>query len=199
MSRQAAFTVLTVCTGNIARSPLMAGMLAARLGAADVDVVSAGTVAVVGEPMTAEALAVAERYGVDGSAHRSQPLTTELVASADLVLVATREHRADVARLEPIASRRTFTLREFARLARAVDPGAVAEWTTDIAVRGPELVRAVASRRGLVPPLAHPTDDDIDDPFLRPVAIYDRVGAEIDDAVGTLAIMIAAPDNARAE
>lgn len=194
---QSAFTVLTVCSGNIARSPLMALLLADRLGDR-ADVVSAGTIATPGEPMTDEALAVAARLGVDGREHRSQVLTAELIANADLVLVATREHRADVARLQPIASRRTFTLREFARLAVTVDTATLGELPVG-AERGPELVRAVAARRGVVPPLVNPADDDIDDPFRRAEAVYDRVGAEIDSAVTTLVSVMAPADGARAE
>jgi len=194
---QSAFTVLTVCSGNIARSPIMALLLADRLGN-QVTVVSAGTIATPGEPMTDEALAVAARLGVDGRGHRSQVLTAELIANADLVLVATREHRADVARLQPIASRRTFTLREFARLAATVDPRGL-DGLPFGAERGPELVRAVAARRGLVLPLVQPTDDDLDDPFRRAESVYERVGAEIDAAVTTLVSVMATADGARAE
>ena len=196
MSSQPALNVLTVCSGNIARSPLMALLLTDRLGA-DVAVTSAGTIANGGEPMTDEAIAVARRLGVDGSDHRSRPLTAELIAGADLVLVATREHRADVARLEPIASRRTFTLREFARLASTVDPEILEGLPLD-SERGPEFVRAVAARRGIVVPLAQPSDDDLEDPYLRPAAVYDRIGSEIDDAVATVVAMMTPADGSRA-
>ncbi len=197
MTRQSVLTVLTVCSGNIARSPLMALLLADRLGPA-VEVSSAGTIAIAGEPMTDEAQAVARRLGVDGSHHRSRPLSNDLIAGADLVLVATREHRADVARLEPIASRRTFTLREFARLAPTVDAETL-DGLAPGAERGPELVRAVAARRGIVVPLTQPSDDDLDDPFRQAESVYDRVGSEIDKAVATLVAMMAPADGARAQ
>lgn len=199
VTTDATFTILAVCSGNIARSPIIAAMLAARLDDPAIEVSSAGTVASPGEPMTDEALAVAARYGLTGTDHRSRALTPELIADADLVLVATREHRADVARLEPIASRRTFTLREFVRLLRTVDDDVLQALPVDYPERGIELVRAVAARRGSVPPLQRASDDDVDDPFLRPAAVYDRVGSEIDEAVGTLVLMMVAPDDARAE
>ena len=181
------------------RSPLIAGMLSAGVDDPSVEFVSAGTVASVGEPVPKEALEIADRYGIDVSEHRSQPLTAELVAEAQLVLVATRAHRADVARLEPIASRRTFTLREFARLLRTVDSETLDALPESYPERGVELVRAVAARRGSVPPLKRESDDDLDDPFLRPASVYNRVSSEIDEAVGTLVLMMVATDDARAE
>lgn len=199
VSTESAFTTLVVCSGNIVRSPLIVGMLTARLHDPSLEFVSAGTIAAVGEPMPHEALSVASRYGVDGSGHRSRPLTPELVNDADLILVATREHRADVARLEPIASRRTFTLREFARLLPTVDQETLDGLPAAFPERGVELVRAVAARRGSVPPLQRPSDDDLEDPFLRPAAVYGRVGSEIDEAVATLVPMMVATDDARAE
>lgn len=197
MTRQSALTVLTVCSGNIARSPLMALLLADRLGPS-VEVASAGTIATPGEPMTEQAQAVARRLGLDGSHHRAQQLTSDLVAGADLVLAATREHRADVARLEPIASRRTFTLREFARLAANVDAHEL-DGLARGAERGQELVRAVAARRGTLVPLTQPSDDDLDDPFRQADSIYDRVGSEIAEAVAAFVATLAPADGARAQ
>ena len=45
-----------------------------------------------------------------------------LIKAADLVLTADLGHRAAVVELWPAAVRRTFTLKEFARLLAAVDP-----------------------------------------------------------------------------
>ena len=50
--RTGPFSILTVCTGNICRSPLAEGLLRMVLGGLDVTVQSAGTAALVGEPMT---------------------------------------------------------------------------------------------------------------------------------------------------
>ncbi|GMA87571.1 hypothetical protein GCM10025868_28210 [Angustibacter aerolatus] len=49
--------VLVVCTGNVCRSPLVERLLRQRLGTDAVDVSSAGTQALVGEPMTDPAAA----------------------------------------------------------------------------------------------------------------------------------------------
>jgi len=167
------FRVLHVCTGNICRSPMaerltVAG-LHARLGAAAQGVVvgSAGTWGHEGSPMDSYAVTTLAQYGVDGSDFVARELVAEHVAEADLVLGATREHRAAAVVLQPRASARTFTLREFARLTAAVDPGALP--AGDLAERGRALVRLAAAQRGRVRPDS-PRDDDLADPYRGPAS-----------------------------
>src|SRR6266487_4367262 len=104
-----AFRVLVVCAGNVCRSPLAERLIRARLaaalggGAERFLVASAGTEAVAGTPMDQRAAAVARSLGADPDGFRAQPVSADLVAGADLVLTATREHRAAVVRLHPPA------------------------------------------------------------------------------------------------
>ncbi|HET6762876.1 MAG TPA: low molecular weight protein arginine phosphatase [Longimicrobiaceae bacterium] len=96
------YNLLFVCTGNTCRSPMAEGVARAELerrGWAHVRVASAGLAAYEGSPATAEAVAVAGRHGVDLAAHRSRPLTRELVEWADLVLAMGPSHLAGIARL----------------------------------------------------------------------------------------------------
>lgn len=118
--------ILIVCTGNICRSPLAEQMLRARLLAAGarVTVASAGTQAVVGGAMTPEAAALALQLGSASTDHTPRQLTANMLAQADLVLTATRDHRRDVVTLYPKATRYTFTLNQFARLVDAADSSA---------------------------------------------------------------------------
>jgi protein-tyrosine phosphatase len=168
------FRVLHVCTGNICRSPmaerLMRSGLDRRLGpdAGRFVVESAGTWGHSGSPMEPHAVTTLQLFGVDGSDFRARELVAEHVAGADLVLTATREHRASAVVLQPRAASRTFTLREFARLAGAVD----ALEAADPVERARELVRAAAGRRGLVPP-ASPRDDDLADPYQGPASGFE--------------------------
>ncbi|TFB71830.1 hypothetical protein E3O06_11235 [Cryobacterium glaciale] len=113
--------ILIVCTGNICRSPLAEQVLRARLLAAGsgVTVASAGTQAVVGGAMTPEAAALALKLGSASTVHTPRQLTADMLAQADLVLTATRDHRRDVVTLFPKATRYTFTLNQFARLVDA--------------------------------------------------------------------------------
>ncbi len=180
------FRVLHVCTGNICRSPmaerLMADGLAARLGdgASAFEVGSAGTWGHAGSPMEPFALSTLATLGVDGEAFRARELVAEHVAGADLVLAATREHRAAAVVLQPRAAARTFTLREFARLTGAVDPAVLPDG--DLAERARALVKAAAGKRGLVPP-ASPKDDDLADPYHAPETAFQACAALVQEAL----------------
>lgn len=115
------FSILTVCTGNICRSPLGEQLLAQQLAdLADVRVASAGTGALVGHGMPDQSLAIARSLGVvDPESHVSRQLTPELLDESDVVFAMAREHRRAIVELNPRVSKRVFTLREFARLADA--------------------------------------------------------------------------------
>lgn len=90
--------VLTVCLGNVCRSPLAELELRRQAAAAGVavEVRSAGLRAVDGEAMDAGSAACAARHGLDGAAHAAQRLDAELVGWAD-VIVALSFHAAGAA------------------------------------------------------------------------------------------------------
>jgi protein-tyrosine phosphatase len=97
---------------------IAAAMLtSAGFGPSVARVTSAGTLAREDEPMHPDAAAALASLGLDASGFRGRRLREGLVAEADLVLCATREHRAAVVRVLPGALRRTFTLREVRRAA----------------------------------------------------------------------------------
>jgi protein-tyrosine phosphatase len=175
VSGPALFRVLHVCTGNICRSPIAEHLMRHGLEqgwpeqAGDFVVESAGTWGHAGSPMEPHALTMLGGRGVDGAAFRARELAAEHVAGADLVLAATREHRAAAVVLYPRAAARTFTLREFARLTADIDPGSLPGG--DAVERARALVRAAAGRRGLVPP-ARPSDDDLADPYHAPASAF---------------------------
>jgi protein-tyrosine phosphatase len=186
------FSVLVVCTGNICRSPLAEQLLRARFAAAGVPAVvqSAGTGALVGYEMTPQAASLSQRYGGDPAAHSARQLTPALIADADLILTATRQHRADTVSLVPRALRHTFTLNQFARLVAAAGtteraPVVESVETTDTDTLR-DYVAEMAATRGYAPPALHVDDDDIIDPYRQSQAIYDQAGAAIDAAVATI-------------
>ena len=182
------FRVLHVCTGNICRSPmaehLMRAGLQERLGVAAerFEIGSAGTWGHTGSPMEAHAVTTLARYGVDGRRFSARELVAEQVAGADLILGATREHRAAAVVLHPRAAARTFTLREFGRLAAAVDASTIAG--EDPVDRARNAVRAAAAQRGLVPPDS-PRDDDLDDPYQAPESAFVACGALVQATLQT--------------
>jgi protein-tyrosine phosphatase len=188
-------TVLIVCTGNVCRSPLMERLLVANLAGRSgalrperrVRVHSAGTEAQVGEPMTGQAARELVRLGGDPDRFVSRQLTTDMVASADLVVTATRAHRAAVVTLLPRATRYTFTAVELARLLGSVD---LSSLRGGARARVLNLAVAAASYRGFTPPVA-PGADDVLDPYGRPSADYRRASDQMAPAIAALAAAIA--------
>jgi len=147
--------ILTVCTGNICRSPLAEELLRLRLTGLPVRVRSAGTYWLENEPMTAEAIRLAAGFGIpaeESAAHRSHALTEGDLVSPDLILTMTRDHRRDVVELAPARVRSTFTVREFARLASAVSGDELRDAAEaagpDAAARGRAAIHVVSSHRG---------------------------------------------------
>ena len=116
-SRDGVFNVLLVCTGNTCRSPMAAGALTLELkgDSERVEVVSAGTGALEGEPATAFSIAVAAREGVDLSGHRSHGVTREMLQRADLVLGMESSHREAAIHLGASPAR-TFVISEWPTL-----------------------------------------------------------------------------------
>ena len=179
-------SVLAVCTGNICRSPAVERLLAQHLAGA-ATVFSAGTGALVGAPISPPMASLVEAAGGDASGFAARQLTRDVVRSADLVLALTRAHRSAVVRLEPAALRRTFTLRELARLLSLTTledlPAEPLPRLLDV------IARAQASRAApgalLAPDGA--SDDDVDDPYGGDAARYGRSWAQLSPAVAVVA------------
>lgn len=178
------FSILTVCTGNICRSPLAEQLLRARLaeaGFTGVEVGSAGLRAVVGAPMDVIPARISSRLGGDPSRARGQQLTTPIVAASDLLLTMTRAQRDDLVSRHPGAVHRSFTLVEFARLLRAAGEftkrGApdMAAFSTP-AERLQSVVASAARQR---PTVRLTDDDDVTDPIGRSENVHEAVGEQI--------------------
>jgi protein-tyrosine phosphatase len=97
------------------------------------------------------------------------------------VLTATREHRVAVVSLDPQALPRTFTLREFARLVRALPADATAPPAA--------VVASAAASRGTV--RVAPAQDDVTDPYGGPLRSYRRCRDVITEAVDVIVPMLA--------
>ncbi|MDD1060287.1 protein-tyrosine-phosphatase [Streptomyces cocklensis] len=180
------FRILHVCTGNVCRSPMAERLtrhgLARRLGggAAGMLVESAGTWGHEGAPMEAHAAAVLAEYGADPSGFTGRELLDDHVIDADLVLTATRDHRQQVISMGHAAGLRTFTLKEFTRLVRAIDTTTLPEGS--VTERARALVRAAAALRGwLLAP--SPDADEVHDPYGAPLSYFRSIGAEIHTAL----------------
>jgi protein-tyrosine phosphatase len=181
------FSVLVVCTGNICRSPLGERLLVARQGDLSMTVTSAGTSALVGRGMDEPSALVLRELGGDPSGHSARRLTRDMANACDLILTAETSHRSKLLQAEPSLFRRTFTLREFARLGADLDP--LTEEPTEEALR--KRVLAVADRRGWVEPAAA-GQDEIGDPFGAGLDVARRVGTQIASAVDAVLLIMGA-------
>ncbi len=180
--------LLTVCTGNICRSPYAAALLRdglqwARPGAFEVS--SAGTHAVVGRAMDPESHRLLAARDVDDSSFRARMLTPRVLRDQDLVLVMTGQHRAHVLDEDPAAHRRTLGLVDLAHALGEV--GGLDAWRSLLAERGADEVRSrwrelplvVAAHRGRRAGRV----TDVPDPIGRGRSAFERMADVIDDAV----------------
>ncbi|GAB3567969.1 low molecular weight protein-tyrosine-phosphatase [Spelaeicoccus albus] len=118
--RPDAYRILTVCTGNICRSPMAEVLLRDRFADLGIDVVidSAGVSAEEsGNPMDERAQRALRRRGYAPGAHTARRVSAEWLPERDLVLVMTAAHERAVARLaeayRPDVAARVHRYREF--------------------------------------------------------------------------------------
>jgi protein-tyrosine phosphatase len=171
------FTVLFVCTGNVCRSPSAELLFQASVGGrGDVVVHSAGTHALVNAGIDGPTATVLTRLGFDPTRHRGAQFVPPMAREADLILTAAREHRDSIITQVPTAYRRTFTMKEFARLVHSIPTGTEP--------------RAVITAAHLARPTLGPVpaaDDDIPDPFRGTVTRAWDVAEQVVASVGATA------------
>ncbi|MBD2761639.1 low molecular weight phosphotyrosine protein phosphatase [Kocuria sp. cx-455] len=97
------FKIVTVCTGNICRSPMAQALLIAELSAAGlqdrVSVFSAGiSDEEHGNPVDSRAVTVLARNDLELPDHQAHRITDDELRDADLVLAMTAAHQAELRR-----------------------------------------------------------------------------------------------------
>jgi len=100
--------ILTLCIGNICRSPMAEGFLKRDLEGAWIE--SAGLGALVGEAADPHAVQCILDQGIDISAHRARQLEQELLQGTEIVLTASKAQVGEVERLYPWTRGRVFRL-----------------------------------------------------------------------------------------
>lgn len=165
-----------VCTGNICRSPMAEGLARVHPGLGAAETVSAGTWATEGLPATPAAVLAAAAYGADISGHRSRALSAAEVDAADLVVVMTSVHRAEVEALAPAQASKVVLLKELGGLAPPAGPD------------GGPAVRLAALRAAPRPPARRALD--LDDPMGLPFPAYERAAREIAAGIEALADLL---------
>ena len=178
--------VLLVCTGNICRSPLAEQVLrgeAAKMSLSDVlKFESAGVMAQVGgdvHPQTVESM---NKLDLKPEPHVARQITRDLILGSDLILVATTEHRSELARTAMKAVPQAFTMKEFVRIAEYVSSGGNNDnpdlhkkflSTNTVAER----IALAAQFRGYAPRAS--SVEDIIDPWGQSSQVFDQVASEI--------------------
>jgi protein-tyrosine phosphatase len=182
---QEVFSILAVCTGNICRSPAVERLLASQL-APSVSVSSAGTHALVGHPISEPMATLLRQAAVEPEPFEARRLSEQMVKESDLILAMTRAQRGLVVELWPAAVRRTFTLREFARLLSWVDPSALPAGSPAERLRAAIPLAAAERGRERTPP----EEDDVVDPFRLSNEVYASSVAQIMSAVDSMVYTI---------
>lgn len=182
------FRVLVVCTGNICRSAQAEQLIGARITErfpqfeSVVVIESAGTGAMVGSGMPAEAAALSARYGGAPADHVARQLTIDHVRAADLVLGMAAEHRSAVVRLLPRSSRYAFTLTEFAALLENAAQNYSVPTSELLRLEPTEklrnAVKLASARRGYLP-LGDGEPTDVVDPYRRSDEVYAESARQI--------------------
>jgi protein-tyrosine phosphatase len=165
------FGVLFVCTGNICRSPTAEALARRELErhpGVPIQVSSAGSHALEGNPAASRSLLAAATRGASLERHFARELTRRRVRAADLVLCMAAEHRPFVLSYDRSAADRTFLLATFARVA--------SEWGW--------LATSPAGLVALAAEHARERDgDDIDDPLGRSAEAYAACAERLDGLV----------------
>jgi len=107
--------ILVLCKGNICRSPFAAELLRQRVRqmGLNIQVASAGIEAASNQGAYPLAKRMAQQYGVSLSAHRTTPLSQEMVSEADMILVMEDGQARSMREHYPESAEKLFLLGKF--------------------------------------------------------------------------------------
>ncbi|GLB68284.1 arsenate reductase/protein-tyrosine-phosphatase family protein [Arthrobacter mangrovi] len=185
--------ILTICTGNVCRSPMAERLLQQKFDEIRpglFEVRSAGIQALAGKPMDARAEGLLHVLGGNSDGFVARQLQEMHLANVDLVLAMGVEHRDRILNLMPRLLKRTFTVRELARMVDAIaaDPQLeVPEGTSDheVEYRWKRLPHLAALKRYETRPV-DPLEDEIVDPYRRDDDVYRQMVHDLVPALDRL-------------
>jgi len=171
--------ILFICTANVCRSPLAAGLLAynAKQAGLEVNIASASLDHEI-RPTHATTTKLLAGRDITLVREQSQPLSDHLIDGADLVLVMTTEHAKGVVGRFPGSRRKVFLLSHLTGELNAPEGiRTTADWLQMIYARPRDY--------------ANNTKWDIPDPNNQPDSVYQAVDTLIDNATAWLATVLA--------
>lgn len=171
--------ILVLCTGNVCRSPYIERMLRRDVASLGIEVVSAGTGALAGQPMDPASLTLLDGQGIDGRDFVARQLTAEMVRDADLVIGAAREHVDAAARLHPKALRYAFALRDLGDLLDEASDDELAAGEGGPVAR---VAAAAVSSRGRVQPRRQ-EESTVLDPYRQGPQAFAAMAAQVGEAL----------------
>ncbi|EWT06970.1 protein tyrosine phosphatase [Intrasporangium chromatireducens Q5-1] len=183
--------VLVVCTGNVCRSPYMERRLAQALDGSGVIVASAGTGALVGQPIDPDSASLLSSVGARTDNYVARQVTPQIIGEADLVLAAARSHRGEIVQMYPKALRFAFTWGDFADLVADLHPAGIGlpeageSWVAHVA-------SVAASRRGTVPPRPK-KESDIIDPYRQDSQVFEAMAEAIENDLPAIVNILTPP------
>lgn len=157
-------------------------------------VTSAGTRAMVGEPMQPPSADMVRTFGGNPENFAARQLTGKILRGVDLVLTMTAGHRGEVLQLDASLLKRTFTIREFARMLDVLDDRtaaapAASDWMAgeaDPLAANTTFWRGLPARAASVRHLSlpsHSSENDIIDPYRRGPETYRQMEDELAPAI----------------
>ncbi|MDQ0094659.1 arsenate-mycothiol transferase ArsC [Paeniglutamicibacter psychrophenolicus] len=185
--------ILTVCTGNICRSPFAELFLQSeldRLSPGSFMIRSAGSHALVGHQMDERSSMKLHEVGVASDGFIARQLNEGNASGNDLILALTDEHRSSIVAMSPRLLKRTYTVREFAAVLEelaAMPDGTLPRGsdTTTVETRWAALLKAA--------PLARPSarsklagNLDVVDPYRQSDSVYDQMVEDLLPALKTI-------------
>lgn len=118
--------ILTICTGNVCRSPMAEKLLQHALAAEgtpldQLEVVSAGVASGYGEAASANSVAALKKVKLDLTRHKSQPVTQDLIDRAFVILGMTESHLEILRHYHNELPERVHLFREFMATGEAAE------------------------------------------------------------------------------
>lgn len=178
--------ILTVCTGNICRSPYAELFLQSeldRIAPESFKIRSAGSHALVGHQMDERSSMKLHEVGVASDGFIARQLNEDNVSGNDLILALTDEHRSSIVAMSPRLLKRTYTVREFAAVLdelAAMPDGLLPRGsdTTTVETRWAALLKAAPVARHAARTKME-GNLDVVDPYRQSDPAYDRMVDEL--------------------